>query len=306
MKGLSRRPLRMAAEDASFWQRYRVIIIAVTLFIVIDLGVLVLNFYTSFQIAEDALGVNLSGRQRMLSQRMTKALLTLDIEQRDGKDSTAALEELSKAVALFDQTFKGFQGGATVPGGDGKLVFLKAAEGQRARSALSQAAEIWTPYQTALQPVLTQQASPAQLAAAVSFARVNNVKLLGLMNDLTTALEAHATERATHLRRVQAAGILLALLNFAYILYKFLSSLRRADQQIMAANTENQEILDSVREGLYALMLHSSCASPIMGTHFAGIGAIPYFYLKDLRYGGVSHLFEVGSCTDIVRFFFVL
>ncbi len=250
MKGLSRRPLRMAAEDASFWQRYRVIIIAVTLFIVIDLGVLVLNFYTSFQIAEDALGVNLSGRQRMLSQRMTKALLTLDIEQRDGKDSTAALEELSKAVALFDQTFKGFQGGATVPGGDGKLVFLKAAEGERARSALSQAAEIWTPYQTALQPVLTQQASPAQLAAAVSFARVNNVKLLGLMNDLTTALEAHATERATHLRRVQAAGILLALLNFAYILYKFLSSLRRADQQIMAANTENQEILDSVREGL--------------------------------------------------------
>ena len=49
------------------------------------------------------------------------------------------------------------------------------------------------------------------------------------MNNLTTALETNASQRATNLRMVQAAGILLALLNFAYILYKFLSSLRRAD-----------------------------------------------------------------------------
>jgi hypothetical protein len=54
------------------------------------------------------------------------------------------------------------------------------------------------------------------------------------------------------------------------------------------------------------LVLHGSCASPNMGTYFAFIGAIPNFHFKDLRYSGVSHLFEVGSCTDIVRLFFVL
>lgn len=247
-------PVRARDQAPSgFWSRYRDIIIAVTLFIVIDLGVLVLNFYTSFQISEDAVGVNLSGRQRMLSQRMTKAVLTLDLEQRDGRDGGAALDELRKAVGLFDQSFKGFQTGATVPGGDGKPVFLQAAEGAAAIQALEEAAAIWGPYQIALAPVLEARATPEQLATAVAFARANNVKLLGLMNNLTTALEVNASQRATNLRMVQAAGILLALLNFAYILYKFLSSLRRADSAILAANGENAEILGSVREGLFLL-----------------------------------------------------
>jgi len=249
-------PASAKRQGASgFSKRYRDIIIAVTLFIVIDLGVLVLNFYTSFQISEDAVGVNLSGRQRMLSQRMTKAVLTLDIEQRDGRDGAAALDELRKAVALFDTSFKGFQNGATVPGGDGKPVYLKAAEGAPAAKALEEAGVIWSAYQLALAPVLEARAAPEQMAEAVAFARANNVKLLGLMNNLTTALELNASQRATNLRMVQAAGILLALLNFAYILYKFLSSLRRADSAILEANEENAEILGSVREGLF--LLHS-------------------------------------------------
>ena len=45
-----RSPKAGEAAPRSFLQRYRVIIIAVTLFIVIDMGVLALNFYNSFQI----------------------------------------------------------------------------------------------------------------------------------------------------------------------------------------------------------------------------------------------------------------
>ena len=64
--------------------KYREIIVAVALFLLFDLGVLVLNFYTSFQIAEDAVGINLSGRQRMLSQRTAKALLAVETAQLKG------------------------------------------------------------------------------------------------------------------------------------------------------------------------------------------------------------------------------
>lgn len=233
--------------------KYREIIIAVALFLLFDLGVLVLNFYTSFQIAEDALGVNLSGRQRMLSQRTAKSLLAVDAARSKGLPADRELEELQAAVKLFDVSLKGFQNGATVPGGDSKPVFLRAAEGDKALGILKKAQDIWTPYQEKLVPVLAGNATDQQLQEAVNYAKANNLKLLGLMNELTTALEAVASDRATALRMVQTVGIVLALLNFAFILFKFLRRLNTSDAAIEAATEENREILASVREGLFLL-----------------------------------------------------
>ena len=243
---------RKAQASFSFG-KYREIIIAVAFFLLFDLGVLILNFYTSYQIAEDALGVNLSGRQRMLSQRTAKALLSVQAARLAGTPAQAELDELQATVKLFDASLKGFQHGATVPGGDGKPVNLRAAEGATAERILSHAQALWTPYQERLAPVLGGHASDAELQAAVHYARSNNLTLLGLMNELTTNLETVASDRATTLRLVQTGGIVLALLNFAFILFKFLGSLRTSDAAIEAANEENREILVSVREGLFLI-----------------------------------------------------
>lgn len=252
-RSTARRPSSARKSGFTSFGKYREIIIAVALFLLFDLGVLILNFYTSFQIAEDALGVNLSGRQRMLSQRTAKSLLAVDAARSKGLPDGKDLDELKAAVQLFDTSLKGFQGGATVPGGDGKPVFLKAAEGDKALDILKKAQDLWTPYQQKLLPVLAGTASEPQLQDAVDYAKTNNLKLLGLMNELTTALEAVASDRATALRRVQTIGIVLALLNFAFILFKFLRRLNTSDAAIEAATEENREILTSVREGLFLL-----------------------------------------------------
>jgi two-component system chemotaxis sensor kinase CheA len=83
------------------------------------------------------------------------------------------------------------------------------------------------------------------------------------MNELTTALESVASQRANTLRMVQTAGIVLALLNFAFILFKFLRRLRTSDAEIEAANEENREILTSVREGLFLLTPDSRLGSQV-------------------------------------------
>jgi two-component system, chemotaxis family, sensor kinase CheA len=75
---------RLAARRGSQARRgfafgkYREIIIAVALFLLFDIGVLVLNFYTSFKIDQDTVAINLAGRQRYVSQRIARTLLELD------------------------------------------------------------------------------------------------------------------------------------------------------------------------------------------------------------------------------------
>lgn len=259
--------------QASWLGKYRVLIIAVAFFLVFDLAVLVLNFYTSFQISEDAVSINLAGRQRMLSQRTAKALLSVEAARTQAGDATANLQELGKAVDLFDTTLLAFELGGTVPGGDLKPVTIEAAQGVRAQAILQKAGKIWAPYKELLTPVLAGKATDAELQAAGNYARGNNLVLLGLMNELTTALEAVATERANTLRLVQTTGIVLALLNFGFILFKFLKQLRAADASVEEATEENQEILSSVREGLFLITPDYQLGTQVSASARAMFGA---------------------------------
>ncbi len=205
---------------SSYLGKYREIILAVAFFLVFDLAVLVLNFYISFQISEDALAINLAGRQRMLSQRMTKALLTTQSDAQSGTPVTEAIAELEQTIGLFDTTLAGFDSGGTVTGGNAKPVFLSAVLSAAGRDILAKAYAIWQPYKVLLTPLLHGNAyTPDQLDAAVHNARENNLKLLVLMNNLTTHLEQTANAKADMLRKVQTGGILLALINFAFILF---------------------------------------------------------------------------------------
>ena len=78
--------------------KYRSIVISIALFLLLDLGVLVLNFVISSEIAGDALNVNLAGRQRMLSQRIAK--VSLQIETRAATGMPFALEVSQGAVGI--------------------------------------------------------------------------------------------------------------------------------------------------------------------------------------------------------------
>ncbi|MEW6166926.1 MAG: type IV pili methyl-accepting chemotaxis transducer N-terminal domain-containing protein [Pseudomonadota bacterium] len=236
-----------------YFGKYREIVLAVAFFLIFDLAVLVLNFLISFQIAEDATAVNLAGRQRMLSQRMTKALLLARQDVTAEGTAAASLDELAKTVQLFDTTLDGFRRGGTVSGGDGRPVRLDAVRTAQGVAILDEAAAIWRGYRERLEPLLGEAFTDAQLTAAVDAARAGNLRLLGLMNDLTTHLEESASSKAQRLRAVQTAGILLALLNFAFILQKFIRRLRDTDRRIEAAQRETAEILGTVKEGLFLL-----------------------------------------------------
>lgn len=68
------------------------------------------------------------------------------------------------------------------------------------------------------------------------------------------SLEEMSVHRASQMRFVQVLGILLALINFAaFIVIKFLRGLARSDRVADLARKETDQILGSVREGLFLL-----------------------------------------------------
>jgi two-component system, chemotaxis family, sensor kinase CheA len=248
-------PQRRTKARAGFsFGKYREIIIAVAFFLLFDIGVLVLNFYTSFKIDQDTVAINLAGRQRYVSQRIARTLLELDatrIAEKPYKPETLA--ELRNGTKIWQISHMAFRDGGTIPGGDGKPVFLEAVTSPRGRELEQSLEVVWRPYYEKLQPLMGEGFSPTQLADALAYSQTNNSKLLNTANDFVTETQAIGASRASTLRAVQTGGVVLALLNFIFILFKFLTRLRTSDAAIEAANEENREILTSVREGLFLL-----------------------------------------------------
>lgn len=233
--------------------KYREIITAVAFFLVFDLAVLVLNFYVSFQISASAVEINLAGRQRMLSQKMTKELLLAESETLNGTDISKTLTDVEKTVTLFDQTLLAFKEGGEVKGGNDKMVKVNAVLDPEGLKVLDKTDEVWQPWRSKVKDLLENPSNDYALTEATAYATLHNVEMLKLMNQLTTKLEQIANKRADDLRLVQTIGIVLALLNFVFILFKFIRRLRENDLKIEQAQGETAEILATVKEGLFLL-----------------------------------------------------
>jgi diguanylate cyclase (GGDEF)-like protein len=176
-----------------------------------------------FNIEQQAVAVNLAGRQRMLSQRMVKALLQIRISKQAGNDISEELSELKLAFELFDNTLQGFDIGHMTRSGADEEIFLTNAKGENARATISQAIVLWHPLRNYIQQILAENThlSDETLLPAIRYAAENNLPMLELMNDLTTILEQQTQEEAAKIRIFQGAAFLLALANFfcAFIMY---------------------------------------------------------------------------------------
>jgi len=135
--------------------KYRDLIIAISLFLLFNLLVLGLNFYTSQGLDNDAVSINLAGRQRMLSQRMTNVILGMQVDAAQGKFDDKNTTELGKVVNLFDATLNAFKNGGTATGGNEKPVILKAVALATEQKLVDEALSIWLPYKTLVHPLIS-------------------------------------------------------------------------------------------------------------------------------------------------------
>ncbi|HMW48698.1 MAG TPA: type IV pili methyl-accepting chemotaxis transducer N-terminal domain-containing protein [Cellvibrionaceae bacterium] len=241
---------------AHLFGKYKTLVVSIALFLLLDATVLMVNFYTSFQIANDAKTINLAGRQRMLSQRMVKSLYEVDQSLAEGQFPKSQLAELALSAQMFEETLLALDEGGMAKGSSGEPQRLEAVGPGAGRDALLAAKELWRSYSplvSAINKATSSEALVPSVAAAVAFARSNNANLLNYMNLLTQDIERVASAKANQLRTIQLIAIFLAVANFILILRHFLGHLRLSDKALESAREETTNILETVNEGLFLL-----------------------------------------------------
>jgi hypothetical protein len=120
--------------------------------------------------ARMAVTLNLSGKQRMLTQKMTKELLLVA----SGIDPDKNKSELKKTTSLFGKTLKGLQDG------DNSLKLIGTKDPDIS-DQLKLVAELWEEYKFVLDKVISSESSvvPEELLAKVA---IMNLPLLREMN----------------------------------------------------------------------------------------------------------------------------
>lgn len=184
--------------------------LAVATFVLLDLGTLAFSYTIARQVEKDAVAINLAGRQRMLSQRITKAALLATSPTRTESQRAESAAEVSQAYQTFRRTLSAFADGGETIGGDGRPVQLEAVRGK--------AALLVGDVRGSLDHWQKAPADYVELEKFSQFMGERNGEILDAMNRFTTELEHESVASVSRLRIAQTLAFMLSLGNFVFIL----------------------------------------------------------------------------------------
>lgn len=128
--------------------------------------------------AEYGVVLNLAGKQRMLSQKMSKEIMLVAL----GIDAENNLANLAKTSGLFDKTLKGLRSGSTELG-------LPPTSSSRILRQLDKVDDIWAGFYPVVQTVLNNKTVTKEQVATMA---KNNLPLLKEMNKTVGLYEKDA------------------------------------------------------------------------------------------------------------------
>lgn len=142
----------------------------------------------------DAHVVNIAGRQRMLSQKLTKSVLTILLD-RGSPELDTRVADLKSTLDLWERSHRGLQ--ASDPGLE--------LPGQNSPAVRGLFAEIEAPHRKMAAAVLAAiaDASPAQLLASARVLLDNEPSFLKGMDAIVFQYDAESSTRVAELKRIE-------------------------------------------------------------------------------------------------------
>ncbi|MAV31326.1 MAG: diguanylate cyclase [Cycloclasticus sp.] len=151
----------------------------------------------------------------MLSQKIAKSTFILRFYRHRDANIGDGIDELRHAVGLFDETLSAFSYGGIVTSASGKKLHIRKLSDEGAADILFKAKLIWQPLHDQLNDFIenrSEQETSLLLEALVK----ENVKLLGLMNELTNHLENKAKSRTHILQGLQTFVVVMIFFSFIF------------------------------------------------------------------------------------------
>lgn len=199
---------------------------AIAVFVLLDFGTLAFGYTITALVAQDAVAINLAGRQRMLSQRVSKATLIAVDPGKSLAQRQSAHEEARLSYALFIRTLQAFAQGGETLGGAGEPVQLDMVHERAGRLVGEVLGRVsaWPGYPDAAE----------EQEAFAHFWLDQNLDILSAMNQLTTELERQSLAAVSRLRVAQGMAFVLSLINFFVILLSLQRERREMERQAQA------------------------------------------------------------------------
>lgn len=234
--------LRLDSNRSAFFGKYRALLLAIGVFFLLTVGVFTVNYVLSVQLANDGARIKDSGAIRGLTQQHAKAVLSLSHEIAAGDPIQTSQAQISESSLALEAALARSIASAQVAQVAAELALLAKFE------------KFWRPMAEISKSVSSvEQPDLADVQAALIKSNANNVRLMQLADDLTQLMETAAAERAKNLGTIQTLAIGLALTSFLFIVVYTLRSLRRSDRVADLARAETEQIMATVREGLFLI-----------------------------------------------------
>lgn len=176
-----------------------ILITAFVLLVIVSVGVTYWGLQAQQQ---DALVINLSGRQRMLIQQMTR----LAFQVQDGDES--AIADLREAEQIFSQTLSALRDGGVVPYLTNDMVKLPVTRDPQILDALDMVDSAWKEYLFTLDSMTSS--APGSVLLQATFEKQSD-DLVQKADLVVRLYEAASTTKVNHLRTIQIVFLVCAL-----------------------------------------------------------------------------------------------
>ncbi len=172
------------------------------------------TFYGVSQQSFDTILVDIAGRQRMLSQKIVKEVLSLTSSlATEASNINEAREHLLKTVTLFETSLHALREGGITTGSGGVELTLPASKGDT-RLQLIAVTEVWHSMEEQINLVADPQADvySVEFAKAVAAIEKAGLPLLKESNNAVQNMKSDSNEKTKILKTVQFIALILTII----------------------------------------------------------------------------------------------